>query len=375
MELTFNTWILALILAVGQGIFLIFLVLSDRKQRSEQSLWLVGILAVFVLTLIDYLGYYTNAHLRFPYLASSYVWLTFLIGPLFLGFLNQTLQGSNAKIKRPIHLIPALLVLSLQTPFYLSNFDTKLQVITGSIPYPNLLGLSDPAWFTLITFSTILHLFIYTSLSFKLLAQKKLKTEGINYKFHNVLIKLFLAYTLSYLIYGILVFTPYLFKFVDYSIALVMAISIYTLAFIGYRKPQIFEAQELEGAIRYKKYKNSALTSAAAMSLKQRLEAFMKTDQPYLDSDLRLPKLAEALEVHPHHLSQVINEQFEQSFSSFINSYRIERAKELLKESELQIIEIAYQTGFNNKTSFNKAFKANTQVTPSSYRKRILLEK
>lgn len=63
------------------------------------------------------------------------------------------------------------------------------------------------------------------------------------------------------------------------------------------------------------------------------------------------------------------------NFFEYINSLRITEAMELLKDkgkSRLTIIEVAYQVGFNNKVSFNAAFKKQTGVTPTEYRKQHL---
>ena len=101
----------------------------------------------------------------------------------------------------------------------------------------------------------------------------------------------------------------------------------------------------------------------------------MQEQKPYLDNELRLSHLADQLNTSPHHLSQVINEQLNQSFSDFINAYRVETAKQMLgdpREKQTYIINIAYASGFNNKTSFNKAFKEQTGMSPSQFRKQSL---
>ncbi|MEW6991447.1 helix-turn-helix domain-containing protein [Colwelliaceae bacterium 6441] len=119
------------------------------------------------------------------------------------------------------------------------------------------------------------------------------------------------------------------------------------------------------------KYSKSALTDVKANMVVDRLNVLMKNEEPYLDSDISLIALAEKLQVTPHHLSQVINEKLQQNFYDFINSARIERAKEMLSTPDfkkLPIIDIAYQVGFNNKTSFNNSFKKYTHLTPSQFR-------
>jgi len=121
-----------------------------------------------------------------------------------------------------------------------------------------------------------------------------------------------------------------------------------------------------------KKYKTSALLPETVESVLPRLMLLMEQEKAFLDADLTLNKLAQQLNVHYNHLSQIINERLKRSFNDFINSYRIEEAKKKLEnpeENKKTILEIAYETGFYSKSVFNTAFKKFTGMTPSEYRK------
>ena len=99
----------------------------------------------------------------------------------------------------------------------------------------------------------------------------------------------------------------------------------------------------------------------------------MDQRRPYIDSGLKLTDLAGQLDLSPNHLSQIINENLQQNFSDFINNYRIRHAKRLLSDQEYsqeKIINIAYDSGFNNKVSFNTAFKKFEGISPSDFRKK-----
>jgi AraC-like DNA-binding protein len=121
-----------------------------------------------------------------------------------------------------------------------------------------------------------------------------------------------------------------------------------------------------------KKYKTSALLPETVESVLPRLMLLMEQEKAFLDADLTLNKLAQQLNVHYNHLSQIINERLKRSFNDFINSYRIEEAKKKLEnpeENKKTILEIAYETGFYSKSVFNTAFKKFTGMTPSEFRK------
>ncbi|SDJ09222.1 helix-turn-helix domain-containing protein [Chryseobacterium jejuense] len=102
------------------------------------------------------------------------------------------------------------------------------------------------------------------------------------------------------------------------------------------------------------------------------LKEFMIEKEPYLNSSLTIQDLAEQLNMPVKDLSALINLYMNKHFFDFINEYRIEKAKEILKDplqKELTILEILYQVGFNSKSSFSTSFKKHTGTTPTDFRK------
>lgn len=99
----------------------------------------------------------------------------------------------------------------------------------------------------------------------------------------------------------------------------------------------------------------------------------MTSGKPYLEANLSLPELANKLEIPSHHLSRVINEQFGMNFFDFINQYRIDEVKSKIgnpKYAHLSLLGIAFDSGFNTKSAFNRVFKKITGLTPSEYKNR-----
>jgi AraC-like DNA-binding protein len=85
-----------------------------------------------------------------------------------------------------------------------------------------------------------------------------------------------------------------------------------------------------------------------------------------------LPTVAEKLDISIHEASFLINEAARDNFYNFINKYRVEEAKKLLasaKMEELNIVGIAFASGFNSKTTFNTTFKKMVGISPSQYSK------
>ena len=109
----------------------------------------------------------------------------------------------------------------------------------------------------------------------------------------------------------------------------------------------------------------------------RRLELLMQEQQPYLNPELNLSLLSELLEMKPKKLSEKINQSYEQNFYDLINHYRVEAFKKQVKTDligKLSLLGIAYECGFNSKSSFNHVFKKKTQMTPSQYLKKVQME-
>lgn len=111
-------------------------------------------------------------------------------------------------------------------------------------------------------------------------------------------------------------------------------------------------------------------TSEEALQLTLRLQQLMQIEKFYLDNELNLPQLAQAMDLSVHDLSYLLNEVIGVNFFQFVNGYRVEEAKQLMlsgKHNHLNILGIAYHAGFNSKTTFNTAFKKATGLSPSQY--------
>ncbi|MEM8508760.1 MAG: helix-turn-helix domain-containing protein [Bacteroidota bacterium] len=125
----------------------------------------------------------------------------------------------------------------------------------------------------------------------------------------------------------------------------------------------------------FPKYKNSGLDPEGSKRIQKDLLQLMKTATPYLEKELTLYTLAEQLGVQSNHLSQVINSLEGKNFFDFINTYRVESAKEKIRDGNCQkltLLGIAFDSGFNSKASFNRAFKKVTGQTPTEYRRSLV---
>ena len=118
------------------------------------------------------------------------------------------------------------------------------------------------------------------------------------------------------------------------------------------------------------KYVKSGLNQETAIEIHELLTLKMNEEQLFTNPELTLIELAQILETHPNNLSQVINTFEGKNFYDYINSKRIElfiKYIALPENKKYTILSIAFDCGFNSKSSFNKYFKKVTNQTPSEY--------
>lgn len=97
------------------------------------------------------------------------------------------------------------------------------------------------------------------------------------------------------------------------------------------------------------------------------LRELMETHKIYRNPNIKIEHIAKRIAVPVNKLSQIINLSFNMNFSQFVNKYRIEEAIELLKEPNAKIEKVFQDVGYYTRSTFNRAFKIHTGVTPTEH--------
>jgi AraC-like DNA-binding protein len=369
-----DTWTSIFLLAAGQGFFLTVLLWQRYRRQQLANAWLAALVLAFSLLLVFNVGFWTRYNWLFPPFNLIYPAAAYLIGPFLLFYLDGLTGKPLFRAHRWLHFLPAALVLALSLPAYLQPLADlqaamqEHQIIIAPLHRWGMNWLVSPAFITT-------HLLLYAGLVFayshRLLSRAGAEQQHRLKKRIRPIRTFFALYTFAFVAYYVLVRMAFFRIEHDYAISLLMAGAIY---YIGYREYHLAGLRGDGGHLHpaAAKYSTSSLTRGALVSITQKLEAYMLQSHPYRNNQLRLNDLAEALGLSPHHLSQAINEHYNKTFNQFINEYRIAEARQLLRQEayrQTYIIEIAYQVGFNNKTTFNQAFKNQTGMSPSEWRR------
>jgi YesN/AraC family two-component response regulator len=118
-------------------------------------------------------------------------------------------------------------------------------------------------------------------------------------------------------------------------------------------------------------YKKSGLRNNQMEVIYEKMLHAMQSEKLFIHSNLSLQELSNILSIPSHHITQTLNEFVRQNFYDFVNSYRVNEFKKRVDKGDAEnfsLLGIAFDCGFNSKSSFNRIFKNTTGLTPSEYR-------
>jgi len=372
---------IVLIIGAIQGFALAFLIFQKGRTLFANR-FLYSLMLVFSVTLVSLwlsdLGYY----LTYPKMMFTFEGIQLTIFPLYFLYAKYlTRENETFNKKDWLHFLPFLLYKLFLIPFYFMNQNEIFDFLNSSLISEHPLQYIIFNW--VLIFQGLVYLILVIN-------RVKKRDEFINEYFSsNFEIKLDWLKNASYLgILTTLVFmTENILLFINnrpsetFGLSSVAAgVYIYAIGYLGLSRSGVFtelthiELKDIDLNIKQNNselYEKSGLTSEKADVYQQQLLQLMESEKPYRNNKLTLSELASMLLISSHNLSEIINTKENKNFFDFINQYRIEEVKKELvnpKNSNLTILAIAMDAGFNSKTSFNTLFKKFIGKTPSQYK-------
>lgn len=332
---------------VANSIFGIFLVLFSYNQIFNCAYW------------SNYEGSYIE-HMSFT---NFIPWVSY--GPLLYIYIKRVLKRSPFTWKDLRHAIPIVWILSVFGRFYFLPYDLKLEIAANNTYEYYVNWWPIPRRYMIYTVSILM--FIYVFKIYTLYKNEKGNVPEPQRLWIKSLGFCFAGYASVFFMYFLLLYFRLMTISNDYVIGYAMVFFIGIVCYYSFMQSSIFSG---EIQFPFIKYKNNGLSESMAIEMKDKLIFLMESDKLFLDNSLTLDILSNRLNLSRHHTSQLINEYFNVNFFEFVNNYRIDEAKRLLVDhnNTLNINQIIYAAGFNNRTSFYNAFKKKTGISPKSYR-------
>jgi AraC-like DNA-binding protein len=368
MEPSFNLQAILNLLGAVQALLLAVALVSIKGGHKTANRLLAAFALIIAVLISGHILISTHYVELFPHLSRVNHPFDFLVAPLFYLYIRTLLTRNPLSKRDLLHFAPFALCVLYLIPYYLKSREYKLA---------NYFSYQYAQWYYVRSALTLLLAVVYLTCIVFMLVKfiRKIKKESSPAERAILFQARFMVFTfLALLLIAILRYLfdlrfPGYMRYTNLILPLGATIFVYTMAYFGLRK---LEWPEMGTAEPAKKYERSTLTPERSERYLKKLLQMMETEKPYTDGDLTIQKLAEKLMVSPQHLSQTINERLNQTFSEFINIYRVEEAKRLLlhaKKKHYSILAIAEEVGFNSKSSFNAVFKKHTSSTPSEFRK------
>ena len=117
--------------------------------------------------------------------------------------------------------------------------------------------------------------------------------------------------------------------------------------------------------------KNILLEDSYCDEVIRKLVHAMETDKMYLNQNLSLNDVSQAIGIPRYNISLVLNNKLNNTFFDYINKYRVEEVKKIIRmpgSEKLTLLGISFEAGFNSKATFNRSFKKYVNLTPQQFR-------
>ena len=350
------------------GGFVILSILLNKKIEKLSKILIAAFVLIHSLFILNISITISNYVFVYPHTYLMSTWSSFLYGPLLFLYFKRVSNQAEFKLYDLWHLLPTI-ILTVYITF-------TIYIDSGSVKIKDMLirlrdGLS-PEDSILLTIAVILKtLFLILYAYFIHLQILKGKNSELNSKtkiWQRNIYAIHLFYIVTYVVYGATILQQIHNGLLFHAPLILMATMVLYIGYAANAQPHVFNGLQSSNNMLFPKYLKSGLTESLSCELKEDLLDLFHHQKIYRRNDINLDLVAEKLNTTRHNASQIINEQFKMNFHEMVNKYRIDEAKELLqKEQDATIIDIAYEVGYNNKVSFNKAFKKDTQLTPTQY--------
>ncbi|MCT3953014.1 AraC family transcriptional regulator [Elizabethkingia anophelis] len=365
------------------GIFLAFFftfLLLTKRNKSIADTILACWLSIIGINLISHYLLITDQYLRYPSFTFSGFLLPITYGPFLYLYVRKQTYPRLLTLNQLFHFLPFIVCNFLFWSFYTASYEERVEIFKHE-------GREFQIQMFIRLYLIYLSGISYAILSFRYLYQYRKNivkqfsnTDKINF---NWLLYLILWISIIWvlviltdqvnIIYGAV--TIFIIWLGYFGIKQVHIFNQSNFVPINYfpASPESFikdESNILD--INDKKYQKSGLTEDNIEDIHSRLTRLLDTEKPFVNPNLTLNELAKMLDVYANSLSQVINSKEEKNFYELINEKRISEFLGKISDPENKqytLLAIAFECGFNSKTSFNRNFKKYTGLTPSEYQK------
>ncbi|MBK5208732.1 MAG: AraC family transcriptional regulator [Flavobacteriaceae bacterium] len=363
--------------------FFFAILLFQKKPRVLHDTILILWLLYLGLFIGVYSFYSHELFTHFQLLSISFTSLFLLHGVFLFFYISSLVSSKNISNKTNlIHFAPFVLFNAyLLVISFFPNISAKIR-----LDYAQL-NISPPFLFIFFLIVTILSGPLYFMISIRLFKKLDINifnnfssSEEIDLVWLRKLVYIFGVIWTALIIITVIHHVFNLFSMVFCTDGLFLSLSVFVIliGYFGLKQKVIFSDYTKNQQVFVEetkiKYASSRLTETEAIQYVDKLKDLMDLKKPFLNPNLTLLELASELDISTHYLSQILNEKFNLNFFDYINQFRVEEVKLKISDSKFEnysLLGIAFDSGFNSKSAFNRIFKKFTNQTPSQYKSAV----
>lgn len=346
-------------------IFVTVLFVKKSQTKRPNQVLAIAFLSLFcynIFTIYFFYAVETKSHTLLSYYYPLDVFWAMLLGPSLYFYVRITFGYSDSfkKIKTWLHLLPLLPIMAYNVYFAIQPVETRIYLTIYDF---NKLGILN----ILINITFYVQVTSYLIYSYLFIRKRNRENDmTLNLKWLKPLviitvILLIITFPLCIWYNNNYVNTMAIFIVTDILVLYLFLKSIFAT---GLFMQTPIQAEQKESVLKIDDETQDFYLEVLLNKIKK--------EEIYLSENCSLESISAAFNIPRHHISYILNTVLEKSFNDFINEYRVQHACQLLsgnRDKQITIEAVGMECGFRSRSSFYRAFKKHTGLTPIEYRK------
>jgi len=369
MSDTFLT--IAYAIASGSIAFAFVQALTQSGQRFDRTFFFGAVLITLLIHVLGQLLIISGTYELAPHLVGVDSVIKMALGPAVFFYTRALISPEKPRFGGLdwLWLVGPVLIILVWLPFGGLSADEKLALVDPATRNPVHFRM---AIFTctasLVVFIGFTAIYLVAALRLQMRHRRTMMAQFANIERKSLdwLRAILFVFAFAWMFFAIkqvLWVTGTSIPAFNLALAYTETFAIAAFAYLGLQQPDLLFEKVSKVQTRQPILSDERMRRTAA-----KLISALNTDRLYADSELSLRALSDMTGVTKNHISETLSQNLGVNFFDFVNSYRADEAKRLLAETELTILEVALEVGFNSRSTFNTAFKKHVGSPPSTYR-------
>jgi AraC-like DNA-binding protein len=371
------------------GLVIVLILIFVNRKRSYPNLLLAICISSFAFLMFVSGLISSGLIIKVPHFFRTASPVIYLIAPTAFLYVRSVLKEERSfNLLDSIHFLPALFHFLELVPFYIESAETKMRILEMVLANPD---------YSLALYEGILplnwHAFLKTSLGLIYFGFQVFLvwnyTKEFTYldTYQKKVIPWLKWFTLVLVILYSLILIGLIGNdekyIIQHLLTVVLGASLLTILGFLFFQPQILygisdfsDSKNLTEEIfsQTTGNRNASLSTELISDYQYRIEKYLETKKPFMDQNFRMQDMVADTGIPRHHLSALINTVYKKNFNGLINEYRVKYIKENIHSkqwSNFSLEGIGKEAGFKSRSTFLDAFKKETGMTPSTFRKKV----